>query len=94
MTSCTCPHCGGLIGGSAPVKPVAGLTPKEDELLTYLERRLSGSRVAPTYEEMAAAIGLKSKSGIFRLVNGLQKRGLVERDRSSSRSIRLKRRAA
>jgi len=62
-----------------------GLTTKQADLLDYLK----GSSRTPSYAEMARAIGMKSKSGIFRLIDGLEERGFIERLPNKSRAVRL-----
>ena len=44
------------------------LTKKQRELLLYIHEHMSGDDVAPSFEEMKDALGLKSKSGIHRLI--------------------------
>lgn len=43
--------------------------------------------ISPTYDEMAAAVDLKSKSGVFRLVEALDERGRIHRMPNRVRSI-------
>ena len=45
------------------------LTRKQYELLLFINRRLSDGGVSPSFEEMKDALGLKSKSGIHRLIS-------------------------
>ena len=47
------------------------LTKKQYELLVFINRRLAATGVAPSFDEMKDALGLKSKSGIHRLISGL-----------------------
>ena len=47
------------------------LTKKQKELLEYIQNYQMKSGVTPSYEEMKAALNLKSKSGIHRLVLSL-----------------------
>lgn len=65
-----------------------GITPKQKELLEYLKAHKSD--VSPSYEEMAEAMGLASKSGIFRLIEGLKERGYVENIPHQARTIRIR----
>lgn len=55
------------------------LTKKQRELLLYIHEHMSNDDVAPSFEEMKDALGLKSKSGIHRLITGLVERGYLER---------------
>ena len=44
---------------------------------------------APSYDQMAVGIGLHSKSGVYRLIGGLEERGFVERRARQARSIEI-----
>src|ERR1700745_786392 len=54
------------------------LTKKQYELLLFINRRLAEGGVSPSFEEMKEALGLKSKSGIHRLISGLEERGFTK----------------
>jgi len=68
---------------------VAMLTRKQYELLMYIQERLAESGVSPSYEEMKEALGLKSKSGIHRLITGLEERGFVRRLPHRARALEI-----
>ena len=53
------------------------LTRKQYELLVYIDGFLKDKGVSPSFEEMKEALGLKSKSGIHRLITGLEERGFI-----------------
>ena len=55
------------------------LTRKQRELLMFLEERISQSGVTPSFEEMKDKVGLKSKSGIHRLISALEDRGFIKK---------------
>src|SRR5260370_17844218 len=55
------------------------LTKKQHELLLFINRRLTDTGVSPSFEEMKEALKLKSKSGIHRLISGLEERGFIKR---------------
>src|SRR3981189_1514482 len=55
------------------------LTKKQYELLMFINHRLAQDGVSPSFEEMKEALGLKSKSGIHRLITGLEERGFIRR---------------
>ena len=55
------------------------LTKKQSKLLQYLKQKMKKDNVSPSFEEMKNAMGLKSKSGIQRLINGLVERGFIEK---------------
>ncbi|MGX5776489.1 LexA family protein [Methylorubrum zatmanii] len=68
-----------------------GLTPKQRELLTFIEQRLETSSVSPSFDEMRKHLGLGSKSGVFRLVEALEERGHIVRKPNRPHSIALRR---
>jgi len=47
--------------------------------------------IAPSFDEMRIALGLKSKSGIHRLITGLVERGYLERLPNRARALEVKR---
>src|ERR1700759_3095035 len=55
------------------------LTRKQQELLLFINQRLAQGGVSPSFEEMKEALDLKSKSGIHRLISGLEERGFIRR---------------
>ena len=65
------------------------LTRKQHELLIYINRRLADSGVSPSFEEMKEALGLKSKSGIHRLISGLEERGFIRRLPHRARALEV-----
>ncbi len=65
------------------------LTRKQHELLLYINRRLGDSGISPSFEEMKEALGLKSKSGIHRLISGLEERGFIRRLPHRARALEV-----
>src|SRR5438477_434055 len=55
------------------------LTRKQHELLMFINQRLAAIGVAPSFDEMKDALNLRSKSGIHRLISGLEERGFIRR---------------
>lgn len=67
-----------------------GLTPKQRQLLTFIERYAAAcDGVLPSYDEMRAGVGLRSKSGIGRLLDALVERGHIRRLANRARGIEL-----
>lgn len=64
------------------------MTHQQQRLLAYLTKRLNEG-VCPSYDEMAQALGLASKSSAHRLVTALETRGHVRRLRDRARSIEI-----
>lgn len=65
------------------------LTRKQRELLLFIHKRLQEDDVPPSFEEMKAALGLKSKSGIHRLISGLEERGYIKRLPHRARALEI-----
>ena len=65
------------------------LTRKQYELLVYLDKELRKKGVSPSFDEMKDALGLKSKSGIHRLITGLEERGFIRRLPHRARAIEV-----
>jgi repressor LexA len=65
------------------------LTKKQHELLMYINQRLAASGVAPSFDEMKDALNLRSKSGIHRLISGLEERGFIRRLAHRARALEV-----
>ncbi len=65
------------------------LTKKQYELLMLIDRRLHKDGVSPSFEEMKDAVGLKSKSGIHRLISALEERGFIRRLPNRARALEV-----
>ncbi len=65
------------------------LTKKQCKLYNFLKDKIKKTNVSPSFEEMKIAMGLKSKSGIQRLVNGLIERGFIEKENNKKRAINI-----
>ena len=55
------------------------LTQRQHQLLQFIHGYLGTHGVPPSFEEMRDALKLKSKSGIHRLITGLEERGYIRR---------------
>lgn len=65
------------------------LTKKQRELLMFVERRLRESGISPSFDEMKEALSLRSKSGIHRLITGLEERGFIRRMPHRARALEV-----
>ena len=65
------------------------LTKKQYELLTYIHQRLTETGVSPSFDEMKDALGLRSKSGIHRLITGLEERKFIRRLPHRARALEV-----
>lgn len=67
------------------------LTAKQHELLVFIQQRLDAGGISPSFEEMKEALGLKSKSGIHRLISALEERGFLRRLPNRARALEVTR---
>ena len=67
------------------------LTQKQKDLLILIHERMQNGDVAPSFDEMREELGLKSKSGIHRLITALVERGYLERLPNRARALEVKR---
>ena len=65
------------------------LTRKQHELLVFINERLEATGISPSFEEMKEALGLRSKSGIHRLITGLEERGFIHRLPHRARALEV-----
>src|SRR5258708_11760477 len=65
------------------------LTRKQHQLLLFINQRLNATGICPSFDEMKDALGLKSKSGIHRLISGLEERGFIRRLAHRARALEV-----
>ena len=65
------------------------LTKKQKILLIFINKKIRSSGVSPSYEEMKVSLGLKSKSGIHRLITALEERGFIRRLAHKARALEV-----
>ena len=65
------------------------LTKKQYELLKFINRKLNQVGISPSFDEMKVALNLKSKSGIHRLITGLEERGYIRRLPHRARALEV-----
>lgn len=65
------------------------MTPKTKKLLDYIVEYNHQHGVSPSYDEMTTAMGLKSKSGIHRMVDSLISENYIERREGKNRGIKV-----
>lgn len=71
-------------------RSLPGLTVQQNKLLAFLSEREAAGEPSPTFDEMKDALGLASKSGIDRLIRGLEERGYIERRPNRARAVMIK----
>lgn len=65
------------------------LTRKQHELLIFIDRHLRETGFSPSFEEMKAALTLRSKSGIHRLITALEERQFIARRPHRARALEV-----
>ncbi|MGB7408669.1 MAG: transcriptional repressor LexA [Pontixanthobacter sp.] len=65
------------------------LTAKQHELIRFIQDRLEETGISPSFEEMKAALDLKSKSGVHRLISALEERGFIRRLPNRARALEV-----
>ncbi|MBB43243.1 MAG: repressor LexA [Rhodospirillaceae bacterium] len=65
------------------------LTPRQHELIKFIDRKLKLHGISPSFDEMKTAVGLKSKSGVHRLITGLEERGFLRRLPHRARALEI-----
>lgn len=67
----------------------AGLTRKQQDALEFIRSFIAERKIPPSYNEIADALGVKSKSVVCRVVDALEDRGHIRRLAKRARSIEL-----
>ncbi len=65
------------------------MTKKQRDLLEFIQKRLDEDSVPPSFDEMRDALDLRSKSGVHRLITGLEERGFIRRLPHRARAIEI-----
>jgi repressor LexA len=65
------------------------LTRKQHDLLVFIDQHLRSTGFSPSFEEMKAALNLRSKSGIHRLITALEERGFIARRPHRARALEV-----
>lgn len=66
-----------------------GLTRRQENCLAFLKQYIADKGIPPSFDEIKDFMGLRSKSGIHRLINSLEERGLIRRLRNRARAIEI-----
>ncbi len=65
------------------------LTRKQLQLLEFIRDYMAREGIAPSFDEMKDALGLRSKSGVHRLVSALEERGFLRRLPHRARGLEI-----
>lgn len=66
-----------------------GLTQRQNELYRFIEAYWAEHDMPPCLEEMREAMGFASKSGVSRILDGLEERGVIRRLPNRARGIEI-----
>lgn len=65
------------------------LTERQNEAYEFIRGYIDRERKPPTMEEIGEALGIASTNGVFKLLQALEKKGWIEREKHAARGIRL-----
>ena len=65
------------------------LTQKQYQLLMFINKVIKETGCSPSFEEMKAAVGLKSKSGIHALIEALEEREFIRKLHHKARALEV-----
>lgn len=65
------------------------MTRRQKDCYDYIAACLQDTGVPPSFDEMKDALGLRSKSGVHRIIAALEERGKIVRLRNRARSISI-----
>ena len=68
---------------------IAMLTPKQYKLLMFIDNTIKENGCCPSYEEMKQAVGIKSKSGIYALIEELIERDFIRKLPHKARALEV-----
>merc|ERR1711998_435715 len=65
------------------------LTYQQEKLLQFINNFQLRSNITPSFDEMKDGLGLKSKSGIHRILSALEERGYIRKLNNRARAIEV-----
>lgn len=65
------------------------LTPKQYNLLMYINKVIKETGCCPSFDEMKGAVGLRSKSGIYALLEALEERKFIRKLPHKARALEV-----
>lgn len=65
------------------------LTPKQYNLLMYINKVIKETGCCPSFDEMKRAVGLRSKSGIYALLEALEERKFIHKLPHKARALEV-----
>lgn len=85
MTINCCPTC----GRAYESQQTTPLTPRQRDVVLFISTYEKEHHIGPSFRDMAAALGLASRSSIHGLVEKLEQRGWVRRQPGRARALGL-----
>jgi repressor LexA len=65
------------------------LTKRQYDLLKFIDEHIKHNGYSPSFADMAVAIEMKSRSGVYRLLDALEERGFINRLPDRARSVEV-----
>ena len=65
------------------------MTRRQSQLYFFIRKFNNENNFSPSYQEMADGVGLKSKSGVHRLIEALVKQQKIKRVKFTARSVEV-----
>lgn len=65
------------------------VTKRQKEILDFLKEFVSQNGYAPTFDEIAAAFGFRSKGTVYKHIRSLKSKGLIQHEWNRTRAIEL-----
>ena len=65
------------------------MTRRQSQLYFFIRKFNNENNFSPSYQEMADGVGLKSKSGVHRLIEALVKQQKIKRVQFTARSVEV-----
>ena len=69
--------------------PADRLTQRQNEAYEFIRSFIDREQKPPTMQEIGDALGIASTNAVYKLLQALEKKGYIEREKHAARSIRL-----
>lgn len=74
---------------AAPAPARRALTPRQAQLLHYLREHIDAVGYAPTLEDIAGRLGVRSLATVYEHLKALEAKGWITREHNRARAIQL-----
>ena len=72
-----------------PTNKTLGITPRMKKMLDLIKQYIKSNGFSPSYEELKQLCGLRSKSGVHRMLHCLKERGYINFKYNMKRGIEV-----